>query len=68
MVINDFCMGGTATMCISIGTMTDTVIVFPDSDYIEPVVKPKKKDPFWSKQGKNKKGGRGRYVNNSRVL
>lgn len=68
MVISDFNISfdtGT-TIHFDAGTMSDTVIIF-NNNYIEPVVKPKKKDPFWSKQGKNKKGGKSRYVCNSRI-
>jgi len=38
-------------------------IIAPDRRYmlLEPELKPLRQDPFWTKQGKRKKGKRGRY-------
>lgn len=68
MVITDFRISFDTDTSIhfDMGTMEDTVVIF-NNEYIEPVVIPKKKDPFWSKQGKNKKGGKCRYVCNNRI-
>jgi len=68
MVIGDYNCGGTDTanaIFSGSNTLVDDVIVFSTyyDCYVEPIIA-KKKDPFWTKQGKNKKGGRGRYVHN----
>lgn len=70
MVITDYysdCYEETS-VGIGMGTVSTTIFFANEYDeYVEPVIKSIKKDPFWAKQGKNKKGGKSRYVRNSRV-
>ena len=65
MVVGDYYSSGTdAIIDIDIGTMDTTVIIFDNEayKYDDEILDIRKKDPFWAKQGKSKKGGKTRYV------